>query len=262
MKHAILAYTDFDKKTLEYTIFFDAVTGITESYSNQVTTHTVEDGGVINDHVIKTKDKINIEGVVTDLSFNQGDFGLVMFLPDGSILADQTEAWSLRTKKMLIDINERSLPCSVKSSYKENGQEVIEREVFPCLIESLNLDSSGGQTGLIQPKITFVPVRIARLEFTELTADQQAIPLLKQQNNAGGSTDAKMSTGSTDSASADDKEVALGIEDTIAKAEKEGKDAVSGGFGPSSVNTKLRSVIDDGYGNISKMNQMIGEVRK
>ena len=262
MKHAILAYSDFDKKTLEYTIFFDAVTGITESYSNQVTTHTVEDGGVINDHVIKTKDKINIEGVVTDLSFNQGDFGLVMFLPDGSILADQTEAWSLRTKKMLLDINERSLPCSVKSSYKENGQEVIEREVFPCLIESLNLDSTGGQTGLIQPKITFVPVRIARLEFTELTADQQAIPLLKQQN-AAGSTDAKMSTGSTtDSTSADDKEVALGIEDTIAKAEKDAKSAVDGSFTPSNVNKNLRSMIDEGYGNISKMTQMINEVRK
>lgn len=261
MKHAILAYTDFDKKTLEYTIFFDAVTGITESYSNQVTTHTVEDGGVINDHVIKTKDKINIEGVVTDLSFNQGDFGLVMFLPDGSILADQTEAWSLKTKKMLLDINERSLPCSVKSSYKENGQEVIEREVFPCLIESLNLDSNGGQTGLIQPKITFVPVRIARLEFTELTADQQAIPLLKQQN-AAGSTDAKVSTGSTDSTSADDKEVALGIEDTIAKAEKEAKEAVGGSFNASDTNNKLRSYRDGLYQNSSEMTRMIEEVRK
>jgi len=212
MKYTILAYTDIQKTKLEYSITFDAVLSASESYSNTVTAHTVEDGGVINDHVIKSKDKITIEGVVTDLSFNQGDLGIVMFSATGELGMTITEAWSRKTKKALLDINEKSMPCSLKVSEYINGQEVIESETFPCLVENLNLDKSGGQYGFIQPKITLVPVRIATIEFQKLTAEQQAIPALKNDN--ASSTTAKTKTGGKDgkdAASADGKEVPLGL---------------------------------------------------
>ena len=196
MKYTLIAYEDFERSRVAYTIVFDAVTSASESYSNTITAFTVEDGGVITDHAIKSKDKITLEGVVTDLSFNQGDQGLVMFLPDGSIQATNTESWSKKTKDALLDINERLLPCSLKVSYRFNGEEHIDSDVFPCLFESLNLDKSGGQHGFIQPKITLVPVRIARLEFSPLTADEEALPALKNQNNA--TTNAKTTSGSTD----------------------------------------------------------------
>lgn len=216
MQYTLIAYEDFEKSTVAYTIVFDAVTGASESYTNQITSFTVEDGGIITDHAIKSKDKITIEGVVTDLSFNQGDQGLVMFLPDGSIQATNTESWSKKTKDALLDINEKLLPCSVKVSYKFNGEEHIDSDVFPCLIESLNLDKTGGQHGFIQPKIVLVPVRLARLEFTELTADESALKELKNQNAAASS--AKTTTGSTGdgdgSSSSTDEKVPLELTKT------------------------------------------------
>ena len=211
MKYTILAYADMDKKNLEYTIMFDAVISASESYTNQITSFTVEDGGVINDHAIKTKDKITIEGIVTDLSFNQGEDGLVMFNSTGEVMATVTEDWSKKVKESLLAINDGILPCSFKVSEIVEGQEVIESEMFPCLIETLNLDRTGGQYGFIQPKITLVPVRIARLQFEKLTAQQEAIPELKNQNPQ--SSDAKAKSGSTDGSgkSEDGKEVDLDL---------------------------------------------------
>lgn len=215
MQYTLIAYNDFEKKEVAYTIIFDAVTSASESYSNTITTFVVEDGGMITDHIIKTKDKITIEGVVTDLSFNQGDDGLVMFLPDGSLQATLTESWSKKTKEALLDINDKMLPCSLKISNRSAGQEYIEADFFPCLIESLNLDRSGGQYGFIQPKIVLVPVRIAKLQFEKVTAAMEVVPLLKQQNN--NASIAKTTSGSTsdsDGSSSEADKVPLDLEKT------------------------------------------------
>lgn len=214
MKYTILAYTDTDKTKLEYSIVFDAVLNISEKYTNTVTAHVVEDGGLINDHVVKSKDKINVEGIVSDLSFNQGDQGLIMFGADGELGSTITEAWSNKTRKALLDIDDRSLPCSIKVSEKVDNQEVIYNETFPCLIEELDLSRTGGQYGFIQPKITFVPVRIVSIEFVQLSAQQEAIPALKNRNTQ--STTARTKSGvagsdGTDEADPNSKEIPLGL---------------------------------------------------
>ena len=222
MKYTLIAYEDFERSKIAYTVVFDAVTSASESYSNTITAFTVEDGGIITDHAIKSKDKITLEGVVTDLSFNQGDQGLVMFLPDGSIQATNTESWSKKTKDALLDINDRLLPCSLKVSYKFNGEEHIDSDIFPCLFESLNLDKSGGQHGFIQPKITLVPVRIARLEFSPLTADEEALPALKNQNNS--TTSAKTTSGSTDEAESGSENEKVPLDLTKTESPKQPKE--------------------------------------
>lgn len=198
MNYTITAYSDIKKTKVEYVIIFDAVINGSETYSNEITAFTIEDGGFINDHVVKNKDKINIEGVISDLSFNQGESGLATFNFFGGIDYDETTSFSQEVKKKLRDINERSLPCAIKTSYKENGREVIDSDIFPCLIETMDLSNSGGQYGFIQPKITFVPVRIASIEFTSLTAEQQAIPALKSEAEIKRET-AKRLSGSTGS---------------------------------------------------------------
>lgn len=229
MKYTIIAYSNFDKKKVEYTIMFDSITGATESYTNQITQFTVEDGGFINDHAVKAKDKINIEGIVTDLSFNQGEAGLVMFNAVGGIEVSLSESWSKKIKLALLDINEKILPCSVKISDRINGEEIIDSETYPCLIESLNLDVVNGQYGFIQPKIVFVPVRIARLEFTKLTASQEAIPELKNQQaaaNAAKGTSGSTGGGAGDGKGDDGKIVGLDLTTTPAEQTSENKSMI------------------------------------
>lgn len=262
MKYNIVAYSDMDKTNIEYTVFFDSVLNATESYSNQVTSHAVEDGGVINDHIIKNKDKINIEGIVTDLSFNQGDTGLVMFSADGEIGLTVTENWSKKVKKSLLDINERSLPCSIKVTDKINGYEYIESDTFPCFIESLNLDNSGGQYGFIQPKLTLVPVRIASIEFVKLTAQQEAIPALKRQQQ--GSTNANVKT----AGKSDDKdEVEKLVDLDLKKTQEEAKEANKGlldkaSEGIKKYNSSLESGIGEKIKRTAEINREIAEMKK
>lgn len=197
MKYTITAYQDTDKTTVMHVIVFDAVVNGSENYSNEITSHVVEDGGVINDHVIKNKDKISVEGVVSDLSFNQGESGIVTFNILGDLDYADSDNYSQTIKNNLREINDKGFPCSVKTSFTQNGEEVIDNDVFPCLIESLDLSNSGGQFGSIQPKITFVPVRIVGIEFVELTAEQEATPALKREADLKRSS-ANAKSGSTE----------------------------------------------------------------
>lgn len=262
MKYTILAYSDIKKTSVLYSIVFDAVTGASESYTNTVTAHTVEDGGVINDHVIQSKDKINIEGIVSDLSFNQGDSGLAMFAVDGSILTSKpTETYSTKIKNALRDIVDKTLPCSVKVSDRLNGEEIIDKETFPCLIESLNLDNNGGQFGFIQPKITFVPVRIASLQFIKLTAQQEALPALKNQNDARNAAATKTSSdGSGDGkTSSDGKEVPLDLTKDKTLVDESG--GTLAGI-RKTTETNERAIADGMYEKNAKIRQRLEAAKK
>lgn len=260
MKYTILAYSDIKKTSVLYSIVFDAVTGASESYTNTVTAHTVEDGGVINDHVIQSKDKFNIEGIVSDLSFNQGDAGLAMFAVDGSILTSKpTETYSTKIKNALRDIVDKTLPCSVKVSDRINGEELIDKETFPCLIESLNLDNNGGQFGFIQPKITFVPVRIASLQFIKLTAQQEALPALKNQNDARNAAVTKTASDGDGKSSSDGKEVPLDL-----TKDKTLVDASGGTLAEirKSAETSTRATADGMYEKNEKLRQRLEAAKK
>ena len=223
MKYTITAYQDTDKTTVMYVIVLDSVINGSETYNNEITAHTVEDGGVINDHVIKNKDKITIEGVISDLSFNQGESGIATFNILGDVDYEETDHYSQTVKKYLRDINDKGFPCAIKTSYKQNGEEIIDNDVFPCLIETMDLSNSGGSYGFIQPKITFVPVRIVGIEFVELTAEQEAVPALKREADTKRSSATGKSGSTGDStATADGKEVDLDLTTTPDKEDEGG----------------------------------------
>src|SRR5574344_1448789 len=109
IKYVLYAYDDIERASLRHIIEFDAFLGMSENYTNQVAAFTVDGGAIVHDHVIKNKDKVSIDGVITDLTFfgYGGDDGLITITPSGafSFVTDNTRlGMSIEAKNKLLEI--------------------------------------------------------------------------------------------------------------------------------------------------------------
>lgn len=138
-------------------IWFDAITQFSERYSGSLSTHPLESGGLITDHVTSNNLAIQLSGIVSDADFN---------LSRPTITEDDSRDWNVNNKQFvnnspvtsLVSITQepsisRFLPESV-SQFIPATEPIVTvpdsaRPKFAAKIKDELINMAGGIIGLV-----------------------------------------------------------------------------------------------------------------
>lgn len=185
------------------TISIDAITEFSESYSATATSHPVETGTPLTDNLIKNNDKFTVSGVVSDFSLK--GFGKKLIIQeDGGIIVDPNsttntvEDRAYNTKQQLIDLIKVGSVVGIVISKKElpndEGYVATSQGIasgnsieikYPCVCTGVDFSDSGGEYGVIRPKLQFEQIRVA----TTLTEKVDKVPAALSKVTTSSSSD-------------------------------------------------------------------------
>lgn len=204
-------------------IVFDSITSFAENYNGSVTSHPVEDGTKISDHVIVENVKLKIQGVVTDYNFfnplkdvaavkvpayavdNGSKLNYLtspaseQVVPDNYAFTEGGKSFSAvasanAVKAKLIEIHQNKIPITVLE-YDFEGKDSIINTFTPCIITDIDFTTTPDSGYAFYPSISIEKIKVAPVKITEASSPkitQQAVkdaaadPVNKGNQPGGG----------------------------------------------------------------------------
>lgn len=181
------------------TITLDSITNVSESYSAKATSHPVERGAPITDHIVLENNKFSISGVVSDYNIVNPNTNNFVGLPVTFSASTNTfqggwvdvESSIERVKALLIKtLKDRDFVSFTRTDVKNN----ILEEHKHCVIVGLSFSDDPDSGEAIYPKIELEEIRLADLRTEASKTIPQAI---KAESEVA--SDAKAANGTTSS---------------------------------------------------------------
>ena len=188
-------------------ITLSCVTSFDESYTGGVSSHPIESGSTITDHVTSDNDKFKASGVVSDYDFlnpskdlatkKEGyddgylrsavtaSFANGLLNTFGAIVPDKQRAEYI--KRRLIDIRKNSLLVTILE-YPDSGELVQHTD---CILTSLSFKEDENSGYAVYPEMAFEKINVVQVKVEEVNTSK--IPKLPNSkvSDASASTDNK-----------------------------------------------------------------------
>lgn len=197
-------------------ITLSCVTSFDESYTGGVSSHPIESGSTITDHVTSDNDKFKVSGVVSDYDFLNPSKDLALEdvslgksgFPDASRsestsrfanglldsgLIDVPDKYRAEyIKRRLIDIRKNSLLVTILE-YPDSGEIVQHAN---CILTSLSFKEDENSGYAVYPEMAFEKINVVQVKVEEVNTSK--IPKL-QGDKVAGMAAGKADTGAGDS---------------------------------------------------------------
>ena len=193
-------------------ITLSCVTSFDESYTGSVSSHPVESGSTITDHVTSDNDKFKVSGVVSDYDFlnpskdlatkKEGyddgylrsavtaSFANGLLNTYGAIVPDKQRAEYI--KRRLIDIRKNSLLVTILE-YPDSGELVQHTD---CILTSLSFKEDENTGYAVYPDMSFEKINVVQVKVEEVNTskipklpDSKVADAAAGANNTGGTAD-------------------------------------------------------------------------
>lgn len=188
-------------------ITLSCVTSFDESYTGSVSSHPIESGSTITDHVTSDNDKFKVSGVVSDYDFlnpskdlatkKEGyddgylrsavtaSFANGLLNTYGAIVPDKQRAEYI--KRRLIDIRKNSLLVTILE-YPDSGELV---QHIDCILTSLSFKEDENSGYAVYPEMAFEKINVVQVKVEEV--NKSKIPLIPNSkvSDAASSAEAK-----------------------------------------------------------------------
>lgn len=188
-------------------ITLSCVTSFDESYTGSVSSHPIESGSTITDHVTSDNDKFKVSGVVSDYDFlnpskdlatkKEGyddgylrsavtaSFANGLLNTYGAIVPDKQRAEYI--KRRLIDIRKNSLLVTILE-YPDSGELVQHTD---CILTSLSFKEDENSGYAVYPEMAFEHINVVQVKVEEVSRSK--IPLIPNSkvSDAAASADNK-----------------------------------------------------------------------
>ena len=183
-------------------ITLSCVTSFDESYTGSVSSHPIESGSTITDHVTSDNDKFKVSGVVSDYDFlnpskdlatkKEGyddgylrsavtaSFANGLLNTYGAIVPDKQRAEYI--KRRLIDIRKNSLLVTILE-YPDSGELVQHTD---CILTSLSFKEDENTGYAVYPDMSFEKINVVQVKVEEVNTSK--IPKLPDQKVADAAT--------------------------------------------------------------------------
>ncbi len=185
-------------------ITLSCVTSFDESYTGSVSSHPIESGSTITDHVTSDNDKFKVSGVVSDYDFlnpskdlatkKEGyddgylrsavtaSFANGLLNTYGAIVPDKQRAEYI--KRRLIDIRKNSLLVTILE-YPDSGELVQHTD---CILTSLSFKEDENTGYAVYPDMSFEKINVVQVKVEEVNTSK--IPKLPDSKVADAAADA------------------------------------------------------------------------
>ena len=184
-------------------ITLSCVTSFDESYTGSVSSHPIESGSTITDHVTSDNDKFKVSGVVSDYDFLNPSKDLA-FGKEGYVDADRGASTSRFTngllddglidipdkqraeyiKRRLIDIRKNTLLVTILE-YPDSGELVQHTD---CILTSLSFKEDENTGYAVYPEMAFEKINVVQVKVEEVNTSK--IPKLPDSKVADAAADA------------------------------------------------------------------------
>ena len=193
-------------------ITLSCVTSFDESYTGSVSSHPVESGSTITDHVTSDNDKFKVSGVVSDYDFlnpskdlatkKEGyddgylrsavtaSFANGLLNTYGAVVPDKQRAEYI--KRRLIDIRKNSLLVTILE-YPDSGELVQHTD---CILTSLSFKEDENTGYAVYPDMSFEKINVVQVKVEEVNTskipklpDSKVADAAAGANNTGGTAD-------------------------------------------------------------------------
>ncbi len=188
-------------------ITLSCVTSFDESYTGSVSSHPIESGSTITDHVTSDNDKFKVSGVVSDYDFlnpskdlatkKEGyddgylrsavtaSFANGLLNTYGAVVPDKQRAEYI--KRRLIDIRKNSLLVTILE-YPDSGELVQHTD---CILTSLSFKEDENTGYAVYPEMAFEKINVVQVKVEEVNKGK--IPLIPNSkvSDAASSAEAK-----------------------------------------------------------------------
>lgn len=193
-------------------ITLSCVTSFDESYTGSVSSHPIENGSTITDHVTSDNDKFKVSGVVSDYDFLNpskdlatkkdgyddgylrsavtASFANGLLNTYGAVVPDKQRAEYI--KRRLIDIRKNSLLVTILE-YPDSGELVQHTD---CILTSLSFKEDENSGYAVYPDMSFEKINVVQVKVEEVNTSK--IPKL-QGDKVAGMAAGKADTGAGDS---------------------------------------------------------------
>lgn len=184
-------------------ITLSCVTSFDESYTGSVSSHPIESGSTITDHVTSDNDKFKVSGVVSDYDFlnpskdlatkKEGyddgylrsavtaSFANGLLNTFGAIVPDKQRAEYI--KRRLIDIRKNSLLVTILE-YPDSGELVQHTD---CILTSLSFKEDENSGYAVYPEMAFEKINVVQVKVEEVnTSKIPKLPDSKVSDAAAG----------------------------------------------------------------------------
>ena len=182
-------------------ITLSCVTSFDESYTGSVSSHPIESGSTITDHVTSDNDKFKVSGVVSDYDFLNPSkdlaFGKEGYSDEGRSAAtsrftnglldsglidipDKQRAEYI--KRRLIDIRKNSLLVTILE-YPDSGELIQHTD---CILTSLSFKEDENTGYAVYPDMSFEKINVVQVKVEEVNTSK--IPKLPDQKVADAAT--------------------------------------------------------------------------
>ena len=197
-------------------ITLSCVTSFDESYTGSVSSHPIESGSTITDHVTSDNDKFKVSGVVSDYDFLNPSKDLALEdaslgksgFPDASRsestsrfanglldsgLIDVPDKYRAEyIKRRLIDIRKNSLLVTILE-YPDSGELVQHTD---CILTSLSFKEDENTGYAVYPDMSFEKINVVQVKVEEVNTskipklpDSKVADAAAGANNTGGTAD-------------------------------------------------------------------------
>ena len=187
-------------------ITLSCVTSFDESYTGSVSSHPIESGSTITDHVTSDNDKFKISGVVSDYDFLNPSKDLAIGkegysdenrsastsrftngLLDSGLIDVPDKQRAEYIKRRLIDIRKNSLLVTILE-YPDSGELVQHTD---CILTSLSFKEDENTGYAVYPEMAFEKISVVQVKTEEV--DKSKIPLIPNSkvSDAASSAEAK-----------------------------------------------------------------------
>jgi len=193
-------------------ITLSCVTSFDESYTGSVSSHPIESGSTITDHVTSDNDKFKVSGVVSDYDFlnpskdlatkKEGyddgylrsavtaSFANGLLNTYGAVVPDKQRAEYI--KRRLIDIRKNSLLVTILE-YPDSGELVQHTD---CILTSLSFKEDENTGYAVYPDMSFEKINVVQVKVEEVNTskipklpDSKVADAAAGANNTGGTAD-------------------------------------------------------------------------
>ena len=193
-------------------ITLSCVTSFDESYTGGVSSHPIESGSTITDHVTSDNDKFKVSGVVSDYDFlnpskdlatkKEGyddgylrsavtaSFANGLLNTYGAVVPDKQRAEYI--KRRLIDIRKNSLLVTILE-YPDSGELVQHTD---CILTSLSFKEDENTGYAVYPDMSFEKINVVQVKVEEVNTskipklpDSKVADAAAGANNTGGTAD-------------------------------------------------------------------------
>jgi len=184
-------------------ITLSCVTSFDESYTGSVSSHPIESGSTITDHVTSDNDKFKVSGVVSDYDFlnpskdlafgkegysDEGRSAAVSRFTNGLLdsglidIPDKQRAEYI--KRRLIDIRKNSLLVTILE-YPDSGELVQHTD---CILTSLSFKEDENSGYAVYPEMAFEHINVVQVKVEEVSRSK--IPLIPNSKVADAAASA------------------------------------------------------------------------